>query len=150
MLLNNHPLVILMKTIFCPECKNPIQIVYSKEEVSDWRYCSKCGQPVYVKVDEDGNVELHTVKQAVQENSSKREMMELLEYLLRKGRARLDDLTFVVGKRVPRGIDIYSHYHLLDVDGDVYSIKPKLQKAVAEELKNYLPKSNVLGDLLKK
>lgn len=139
-----------MKTIFCPECKNPIQIVYKLETMKDWRYCSKCGQPVFVVVNEEGSIQMHTVRQVVKENSAKKEMMELLEYLLRKGSARLDDLVFVVGKRVDRGLEIYGKYGLLDVSGDVYSIKPKLQKAVAEELKNHIEKSDAIEALLEK
>jgi hypothetical protein len=138
-----------MKTIFCPLCKTAIQLVYKNETLSDWRVCRKCGRPSYVTVDEMANVEATSLHEMIKATSSKREMIALLEYLLKKRRARLDDLVFVIGKNVGKGLEEYAANHMLDHEGDIFSIKPRLQRAVATEISNYVEKSEWLDDMIK-
>jgi hypothetical protein len=136
-----------MKTVFCPLCKAAIQLIYKNESLADWRFCKKCDQPSYVIVDNE-RLLVRPLKELVGGAAGRKQAIETLAYVLKKKNPDLEDLTFVVGKRVTDYIDYFMKTHILDQKDDTYHIKPSLEKYVARELQELMPDADWIADLV--
>lgn len=121
-----------MKTVFCPLCKAPLQVVFKMETVRGWKRCQKCGKPSYIVVAESGDAStasLHEIVALLPKSGR-----EALAYLLKKGKPPLRDVIFIVGKAAERDLENLYNMHVLDKDGEDYFILPALVEYVRQEL----------------
>lgn len=141
-----------MNVIYCPECKAPLKVVYSKQGFTDWKVCDKCDHPSLVVAPEEGAPKVMSLRamldqlRADSKPKDKYGAIGILEYILKKGGAEMRDLTFYVGKEVGTGIEYYKKRGIILGDGP-YEINPKLKRYVIEEIRKYIPKEDFLSVL---
>ena len=136
-----------MNTVFCPECKAPLKVIYRMDTFNDWKFCQKCGEPSYILAYEDGRASANSLKRIIAESPARDHLVKALEFLLKNGQCHIEDLVFVAGKKAESEILKLHSLKVLDKFGYAYSIKNHLENAVEACVEGYKePRRNVLEE----
>jgi hypothetical protein len=139
-----------MKTVFCPNCKAALKVIYRQETFNDWKFCQKCNEPSFILAYEDGRTSVMSLKQVIEGSPAKSNLVKALEFILKNGQSHLEDIVFVAGKPAEAEILKLHSMKALDKFGFAYSIKNSLENAVEKDIQPYLERPrDMLEEFLK-
>ena len=127
-----------MQTLFCPECKAALKVVYSKEGFDGWKRCQKCNRQSYIVVNEIGDSQVRSLAGMIKELSTRKYSVQALLYLLKNGEVWINDMIFEVGQKANYDLEQLQRLQVIERIRNHLKIKSDMEKDVALEIEPYL------------
>ncbi|MFH0987070.1 MAG: zinc ribbon domain-containing protein [Candidatus Micrarchaeota archaeon] len=126
-------IVLIMKTIHCPECGSGLQVMLKNENFEGWKFCNSCGHPSFVLSTEKKSV-VKSLRALLSETKEKEYATKALMYIIDKGDAQISDMYFHIGKKAEQDVNRFEAVGLIKRVGNHYEIDSKLAQHVMKEI----------------